>query len=66
MAIQVSFLVMNVIIISVAAAGGSGGAGADGSCVVPKSAHVGGGSTDVSGGIQMVKVHPGIGGADVS
>jgi len=57
---------VTIIINSVSAAGRSGSTSADGSCVLPKSAHVGGGSTDVSGGIQMVKVHPGIGGADVS
>jgi len=51
---------------SVSAAGRSGSTSADGSCVVARSAHVVGGSTDVSGGIQMVKVHPSIGGADVS
>jgi len=51
---------------SVAAAGRSGSTSADGSCVVLRSAHVGGVGTDVSGGIQMVKVHPGIVGADVS
>jgi len=50
----------------VSAADRSGSTSADGSCVVLRSAHVGGGSTDVSGGIQVVKVHPGIVGADVS
>jgi len=35
---------------SVSAAGSSGSTSADGSCVVPRSAHVGSGSTDVSGG----------------